>query len=220
MYGAAFTQGNTIQSFVTKGWNIIAIAKGDLNNDGSEDAAIVIEDTNRKNFLPNNEGMGHDTLNVNPRRLIVLFKDAKGYNLKASNDTFIPSENDSTDYCLNDPFVKSVDGFFIKKGVLHISFIQEAVCGRYNAKDRQYKFRMQQNDFVLIGYDEQLYDKQKGDIEEVSINFLSRKKSRTAGGNYFQEELNHPKILLKTFKLPNLIPLSALKKEWENQFDF
>lgn len=219
-YGLAFSQSNTIESFIPKGWKQIAIAKGDLNSDNSVDVAIVVEDCSKKNLLVNNEGMGHNTLNVNLRRIIILFKDGQGYSLKTANTQFIPSENDGEDYCLNDPFVKTPNGFFIKQGVLIILFKQEAVCGRYNDRDRTYKFRLQQKDFVLIGYDEQSWDKQDGNIEKVSINFLNRKKSVTTGGNDFNEQLNHPKTVSKTFKLQNLIPLSALERELENQFDF
>ncbi len=64
------------QSFVPKNWKILEKVQGDLNQDDQADIALIIEDTNPDNFVAN-AGLGSDVLNVNERKLLVLFKQAK-----------------------------------------------------------------------------------------------------------------------------------------------
>ncbi|RZL29733.1 MAG: hypothetical protein EOO96_19610, partial [Pedobacter sp.] len=106
--------GNNIKAFIPKGWKILSQSKGDLNKDNLPDEAIVIENTNPKNIIANAEGrMGGDTLNINPRMLIVLFKTSNNiYSLAAKNIAFIPTQNDTVSTCLADPFQDS-EGVFI-----------------------------------------------------------------------------------------------------------
>lgn len=86
--------GSTVNSFVPKGWKILSESTGDLNKDGLADKAVVIENTDVKNFI-NNDGMGQKTLNLNPRLLLVVFKtQANKYQLAVKNYGFVPSEND------------------------------------------------------------------------------------------------------------------------------
>ena len=79
--------------FIYKDWKIISKTEGDLNNDGEKDIALVIENTDKNNFVKN-ENLGSDTLNVNPRRIIVALKSKDSYLLKVDNVHFIPSSGD------------------------------------------------------------------------------------------------------------------------------
>ena len=79
--------------FIDKDWKIISKAEGDLNNDGEKDIALVIENTDKNNFVKN-ENLGSDTLNLNPRRIIVALKSKDSYLLKVDNVHFIPSSGD------------------------------------------------------------------------------------------------------------------------------
>lgn len=209
-----YPQDKPLESFIPKGWKFLAAANGDLNKDGLADMALVIENTDPKNFVKNDESMGHDTLNINPRHLLILFAEGKGYVLKAINKEFIPPENQEFDFCVNDPFLKTAEDFFIKSGILTIAFEQASVCGQYEGLRTTYKFREEKNEFVLIGYDKWFADKIDGGTSEVSINFLTRKKVSVSGGNFLNDGLNHPKTLKSTIALPRLLKLEALKDEW------
>ena len=80
-------------------------AQGDLNQDGQADLALIIEDTNPENFVAN-AGVGNHVLNTNKRKLLILFKQANGYQLVASNTT-LPTEGDVESPCLTDPLGES-----------------------------------------------------------------------------------------------------------------
>ena len=66
--------GKQIKDFVPENWTIIKQASGDLNKDNAEDIALVIQSTDPKNIIAN-DGLGEDTIDTNPRSLIILFKD-------------------------------------------------------------------------------------------------------------------------------------------------
>ena len=78
------------QSFVPNNWKILEKVQGDLNQDGQADIALIIEDTNPDHFVAN-AGLGSNVLNVNERKLLVLFKQPNGYQLIASNHS-LPTE--------------------------------------------------------------------------------------------------------------------------------
>ena len=112
-------QGNKMEDFVPKHWSAIMKVDGDLNKDGLTDTALIVEQEN-----PNNISITeyNDTLNTNPRALLVLFKQENGtYKLAAKNDKgFIepPKENSS----LLDPLGEG--DINIKNNTLNISFQQ------------------------------------------------------------------------------------------------
>lgn len=208
----------SINSFVPKGWKIITTAKGDLNKDGTEDVALVIEDTKKENFIPN-ESMGSPTLNVNPRTLLVLFKyKADGsYSLGTSQDTFIPEENDQESPCLADPLLQD-GGIYIVKGNLIVEFNYWLSCGSYGVSNKQYTFRFQDNTFALIGYDTSEYSRASGERTSISINFLTKKKSSTTGENMFEDDKSKHKTVWKTIKVNKLLTLTDLNRTSEIDF--
>lgn len=208
--------GKDTLAFVPKEWKIVALAKGDLNKDKSEDLAIVIEDTNKDNFIEN-EFLGAPTLNVNPRYLLILFKEKEGYRLAELNRNFIPSENDAESTCLADPFMES-GGMDIKKGVLSVSFHYWLSCGSYGVTNEAFKLRWQDGKFVLIGYDHSEFSRSSGEESLTSINFLTKKKSETNGGNMFADNENNPKTVWKKIKIDKFITLQDLDKS--GQIDF
>jgi len=103
-----------IKDFIPENWKVVQQVNGDLNKDNVEDVAIVIQNTDKNNIILNKE-MGVDTLDKNPRTLIILFKDAStnGYKLAVQNNSFILSHEEPE---MSDPFSNIV----IEKGVLKI----------------------------------------------------------------------------------------------------
>ena len=190
-------KAKSINDFVPKGWKILKdengsnfIAKGDLNKDNLEDIAIVIEKNDKKN-IKKNESLGPDELNLNPRILLVLFKEKNGtYTLAAKNDKgFIKSEGSEDNPALMD----TLSDISIKKNVLKITFNYFMSAGSWNTSSDTYIFRFQNNVFELIGYESDSYMRNSGDEEKISINFSTNKVKFTTGGNMFEDAKDKPK---------------------------
>lgn len=209
-----------ISDFVPAKWKIIAEAKGDLNKDGLVDVALVIEKTDPKNFISNADRLGRDILNINPRMLMVLFKQNNGkYLLAARNTGFVPSENDDESPCLADP-IGETGGIEIKKGVLIVSFQYWLSCGSYGVNTNSYTFRYQDKKFALIGFDEHYYSRASGEITKMSINFSTNSMNYTEGGNMFKEEENKPKTKFKKIPAKKLLDLATVTIDAVSGFTF
>ncbi|MFB6457822.1 hypothetical protein ACE38W_21305 [Chitinophaga sp. Hz27] len=191
--------GNSPKAFVPAGWKIIQQSAGDLNKDGLADVAMIIENTDKRN-IHKNPDLGADTLNLNPRWLIILFQQPGGsYQLSVVNKKLIPSENDAESPCLEDPLGEGADTL-IMKGVLSISFHYFMSCGSYESSSSTYVFRYQHQHFELIGMDTESYSRASGEMEQNSINFSTGKRSYTHGGNMFEESKNKPVTEWHTLK--------------------
>ena len=190
-------KAKSINDFIPKGWKILKdengsnfINKGDLNKDKLEDVAIIIEKNDKKN-IKKNESLGPDELNLNPRILLVLFKEKDGtYTLAAKNDKgFIQIEwNEETPTLMD-----TLSNISIKKNVLKITFNYFMSAGSWWTSTNVYIFRFQNNVFELIGYESNAYMRNTGEEEGTSINFSTNKAKITTGGNIFEEKENNPK---------------------------
>ena len=72
-------QGKTLRDFIPADWKLLKSAKGDLNKDGKEDIAGVIEDTKVK--------PGPDEAPT--RILFIIFKQKNGYELSIQTEKAI-----------------------------------------------------------------------------------------------------------------------------------
>ena len=191
IFGENFPQkAKTINDFIPKGWKKILTANGDLNKDKLEDTVIVIEKEDKEN-IKKNDVLGPDYLNLNPRILLVLFKQKDGaYILAAKNDKgFIKSEGNEDNSALMD----TLDNIIIKNNVLKIVFNYFMSAGSWWTSTDIYIFRFQNNVFELIGYESNAYMRNTGEEEGTSINFSTNKAKITTGGNIFEEKENNPK---------------------------
>ena len=191
-------KAKSINDFVPKGWKILKdengsnfITKGDLNKDKLEDVAIIIEKDDKKN-IKKNDSFGPEELNLNPRILLVLFKEKDGtYILAAKNDKgFIKSEGDEEATALAD----TLSDISIKNNVLKIVFNYFMSAGSWWTSTEIYIFRFQNNRFELIGYENNGFMRNSGEEEGVSINFSTNKKKTTTGGNISGGNENNPKV--------------------------
>ena len=183
IFGEDFpTKAKTVNDFIPKGWKEILTTNGDLNKDKLEDTVIVIE---------KDDVLGPDYLNLNPRILLVLFKQKDGtYILASKNDKgFIQSENDEENPTLMD----TLTGISIKNNTLRINFDYFLSAGSYSASQTVFTFRFQNNRFELIGLDNNSFMRNSGEQEEFSINFSTNKMKTTSGRNIFDEKLSKPK---------------------------
>ena len=187
-------QGNKIEDFVPKHWSAIMKVDGDLNKDGLTDTALIVEQEN-----PNNISVTeyNDTLNTNPRALLVLFKQENGtYKLTAKNDKgFIepPKENSS----LLDPLEEG--DINIKNNTLRLNFQYFFSAGSWYITNVEYVFRYQNNHFELIGVETNSFHRATGEETIVSFNLSTNKLETTMGGNVFEEKENNPKKETETF---------------------
>ena len=191
VFGENFPQkAKTVNDFIPKGWKKILTTNGDLNKDKLEDTVIVIEKEDKKNIKKNN-GFGPEELNLNPRILLVLFKQKDGtYVLASKNDKgFIKSEGNDNNPALMD----TLDDIIIKNNVLKIVFNYFMSAGSWWTSTNVYIFRFQNNVFELIGYESNAYMRNTGEEEGTSINFSTNKAKITTGGNIFEEKENNPK---------------------------
>ena len=181
---AAQANSAGFQSFVPAKWKILEKVQGDLNADGLADLALIIENTDPKNIVTN-ENLGSNQLNTNPRQLLVLFKTSTGYQLASSNSS-LPTEGDVESPCLEDPLGDG-EALSIEKGLLKIGFHYWLSCGSWYVTNTSYTFRYQNQKFKLIGFDSDDFHRASGDITERSINFLTGKVKNTSGANEFVE---------------------------------
>ena len=191
IFGENFPQkAKTVNDFIPKGWKKILTTNGDLNKDKLEDTVIVIEKEDKKN-IKKNDGFGPEELNLNPRILLVLFKQKDGtYVLASKNDKgFIKSEGNDDNPALMD----TLDDIIIKNNVLKIVFNYFMSAGSWWTSTNVYIFRFQNNVFELIGYESNAYMRNTGEEEGTSINFSTNKAKITTGGNIFEEKENNPK---------------------------
>ena len=191
VFGENFPQkAKTVNDFIPKGWKKILTTNADLNKDKLEDTVIVIEKEDKKN-IKKNDGFGPEELNLNPRILLVLFKQKDGtYILASKNDKgFIKSEGNDDNPALMD----TLDDIIIKNNVLKIVFNYFMSAGSWWTSTNVYIFRFQNNVFELIGYESNAYMRNTGEEEGTSINFSTNKAKITTGGNIFEEKENNPK---------------------------
>ena len=191
VFGENFPQkAKTVNDFIPKGWKKILTTNGDLNKDKLEDTVIVIEKEDKKN-IKKNDSFGPEELNLNPRILLVLFKQKDGtYILASKNDKgFIKSEGNDNNPALMD----TLDDIIIKNNVLKIVFNYFMSAGSWWTSTNVYIFRFQNNVFELIGYESNAYMRNTGEEEGTSINFSTNKAKITTGGNIFEEKENNPK---------------------------
>ena len=191
IFGETFPEkGKTVNDFIPKGWKILRTVKGDLNNDKLEDTAIVIEKDDKKN-IKKNDSLGPEYLNLNPRVLLVVFKQKDGtYVLAVKNDKgFIQSEGDEENPTLMD----TLDEISIKNNILKIDFNYVLSAGSWAASHTVYTFRFQNNRFELIGLDNNSYMRNSGEKEEFSLNFSTSKVKITTGGNISDKNLDKQK---------------------------
>ena len=191
IFGENFPQkAKTVNDFIPKGWKEILTTNGDLNRDKLEDTVIVIEKEDKKN-IKKNDSFGPEELNLNPRILLVLFKQKDGtYVLASKNDKgFIKSEGNDDNPSLMD----TLDDIIIKNNVLKIVFNYFMSAGSWWTSTNVYIFRFQNNVLELIGYESNAYMRNTGEEEGTSINFSTNKAKITTGGNIFEEKENNPK---------------------------
>lgn len=182
--------------FIPPGYVVFKEIQGDLNKDNQEDYVLIIKGTNRDNFV-NDKYRGE--LDRNPRGIIIVFKNKEQYELALENRDCFSSENEDGGVY----FAPELD-VSIEKGILLIDYAH----GRYGYWE--YKFRYQNSDFELIGYDS---SQNRGPVVDrsVSINLGTKKMLTRVNVNQDAEEGEEKfKETWKKFTLLNPIKLREI----------
>jgi hypothetical protein len=177
-YPSLPTEGATAEAFVPKGWKLEKQEKGDLNKDGQDDLLLLLRMNDRKNILKN-EGLGQDPFDTNPRILAVAFNNGAGksFTLGLENHTLIARTEDPV---MDDPVGES-GGLAIERGTLKVDLYSFASAGSWSTGTTTFRFRHGKRGFDLIGYDSSSTQRNSGEVEEVSINYLTGKVQISTG---------------------------------------
>jgi hypothetical protein len=207
-YPSIKVKGQNISDFVPVGWTILDSTYGDLNKDGSKDAAIIIQHKDSVTLVNSPE----DTVLTQPRILFVLFKNPADNSfmlMEQSNSFILKHERDHMD----DPYQQLA----INNGILEAKFHLFYYMGSYDVTNATYKFRYQQGQFVLIGADKSSFDRASHDFEEYSYNFLTKKRNLTKGN----DEKGSKKTTWKTLNISVLKTLATFNEPftWEVETD-
>lgn len=161
------------KGFVPNGWRLEARATGDLDGDGKADLAFVIHDADKRNVLPNPDGIGDNPFDTNPRILAVAFGAGAGqpYRLALQNSTLIPRRDNPG---MDDPF-DAKQGLSIARGALNVKLSLFMNAGGTTIYDNRFTFRRQGGQFMLIGFDQALAERNTGQVTSTSVNYATGK---------------------------------------------
>jgi hypothetical protein len=175
-YPALARHASSVEDFVPKGWRIETKLSGDLNADGRDDVVLVLRGSDPRNIIDTRGRGGSGNLDTNPRILAVAFANAAGgYNLALENHTLVarttyPGEQDPLD-----PNGVQEGGIEIKNGTLRVTL---AYFGG-NMGRKTFTIRFEKTGFRLIGFDSVDVERNGGMMNDVSINYLTRRMKRS-----------------------------------------
>ena len=214
-----------LQQAVPPGWAATYYASGDLNGDQRADAALIIQQQNPALRLKN-EGLGADVLDTNPRRLLVLVRENKGYRLLAqSPDSLLPPQASLEAPCLQDPLDEKAQDeavIGIKRGRLWLNVSYWLSCGSYETQINRYQFRYQNGVMRLIGADGLSFSRASHDESYYSANFLNGKVKMVTGVNQSRAEHHRPRerwTQLAHTPETDLQRMQALPNLWKTEDD-
>lgn len=171
-----------IDEIIPEGW-ICASNNGDMNNDGIEDIAAI--------FYP-------PTKEQNPVLAIYWGREDGKFELwQQFDDILLGQENE---YAIPEYSLE-----ITSKGVLKINHSVFHSAGGWAHTQHTELFRYQDGDFFLIGSEEDTTVRNTGEVEEISINYLTAKKlTRTSNieGTKRKKEVwsTIPRLPLKRLK--------------------
>jgi len=166
--------GRASKDFVPAAWAIERESRGDLNGDGRADIVLVLreQDPAKRITRPLRPD---EPMDSNARMLVVLVAQGEGsFALGVANHTLIPRWTEPFD---DDPLFDPED-VGIANGALHISLtlLAAGAEGRFS-----YTLRWQDGGLKLIGYDYEAVQRGPGDIDALSVNYLSGRAKRSHG---------------------------------------
>ncbi|WP_305172792.1 hypothetical protein [Sphingomonas aurea] len=148
--------------------------QGDLNRDGKPDIAAVLKGAD-PNCIVHIEGIS-TPLDTNPRVLLVAFGQAGGYRLQLANAAVIPRIDDRY---MDDPFAP--DALTIRGDVLRLGLSYWRSMGGWTTYTSTLAFRWDGARFRLIGFDKEALQRNSGETETLSANFVTARVKIVTG---------------------------------------
>lgn len=182
-----------LDGLIPAGWKMETKALGDLDGDAVTDVAMVVRGNDRALVLAN-EGLGSESLDTNPRMLVVaLGKPGGGYRIVVQNATLIPRHTMPT---MSDPFDREAGGLSIHGRTVRVRLELFMNAGGWGMSNTTYSFRWQNSRLELIGYDLNETQRNTGETRSVSINY-STGKVKIATGT-IESDTDQDKVEWKT----------------------
>jgi hypothetical protein len=165
MEPAISIQGTTDQDFVPTGWKKVESIQNDFNADGLNDIVLTIAETDPKNIIKNECGLGEKVFDSNPYAIIFILKQKNGtYKLAATDFKLIPRRDDPV---LDQPYqLIEVDN-----NVLKVSYYYWQSAGSWTTSTYTYLFKYIKGCMRLIG--SEYFSIHRSSLEEhtTNINF-------------------------------------------------
>lgn len=171
----------SVSLLVAKNWQIISFAKGDLNQDQTDDIVLLLKPKNAETSGP---------------RLDIYFHQNNQYTLKLSKALGGWSYANEKE-CIGSTFDES--SLTIQRHILKIKLNDEPLCTNTYSLSYTYTFKYDQHRFQLIGFDSFSGDKLSGNITEKSVNYLSH-KIKIHDSNFFPDKKIKAKIEWKNLE--------------------
>ena len=177
-YPRIASEGASAKDFVPEGWKLEAEHKGDLDKDGKDDLLILLRMNDAKNVITH-DGLGTNPFDTNPRILAIALAVGadKPLKLALENHTLIPRPDIPV---LDDPLSEPGE-IAIEKGTLKVALHLFSSAGSWATGLTTYRFRHSKRGFEMIGFDRSTTHRGSGDVQEVSINYLTGKVKISTG---------------------------------------
>ena len=199
-------QASSIEQITPDNWMVIETAKGDLNNDGTDDLAVVFESKKitdeTRTYGDNNSEIIKET--QKPRILAIFFKDqsTNSYNLSTQNNDFILRSEEGGK--LGDP----LNQIGIKDQQLYLRF-QGGAEWRW---ELGYTFKFENKDWFLTSAINLYFNQNTGDMTERVYDFKTRELFTTVGNLHSRDIANRKTSEVLYFS--KLRTFKTFKKPW------
>ena len=168
-------EGASVDELVPEGWEHIE-ALGDLDSDGIKDLAMIVTPNFKEHLTVRDDGYVY---NYNQPILAIYVGNAQGgYKLWKTYDATLRIRDE---FCTIDRTLEITD-----RHVLRVSTEDFCSAGSYGTDQTTYSYRYQDGDFFLIGMDNISMQRNTGERETVSENYLTRKR-QTITDNAFKK---------------------------------
>ena len=159
-------QGTSVEELVPQGWSHYETT-GDLNKDGIADVAVMSRPNFTEKIVTREDGYEY---NFNQPVFAIYFGTTDGQlKLWKEYGELLPAD-DNVD-CMNNFSFELTN-----RGVLNIIIQPECTQGSYYSNISRYSYRFQNGNFFLIGKEIESIQRNTGEVELVSENYLTWKR--------------------------------------------
>ncbi|MNK40812.1 hypothetical protein D3C87_594650 [compost metagenome] len=199
-------QGNAVAQLTPQNWTLIESASGDLNNDATDDLALIFESNQiideTRTYGDNHSDIIKET--QKPRILAIYFKD------KASGDYKLSAQN-------NDFILRSEEGGKVGDPLQQMAIKDQQLFLRFKGGSEWrwelgYTFKFQNKDWFLTSAINLYFNQNTGDMTERIYDFSSRQLFTTVGNLHRRDIANRKTSEVLFFN--QLRTFKTFKKPW------